>query len=133
MPYTFSIGYQTFADLASTDGRKALSCKPDAPLQDLKRFHVPGSKGNFLIRGDSAGVRIYTKMRYIGTDVMALFAADKAAWTNTAVTIVATDGTYERCSLDPGGMKIVRDPVAMGDGSARMFMDVEATFTSDAG
>lgn len=133
MGLQFNIGGQTFDVLRSAAGNYALACDVDSPQQDIKRFHVPGADGNYIVRGGRAGVRITCRLRYVNTlaNVWTAFAGHKAAWANAAVDIVTPEATYTRCSLEPGGMKIVREPQAKGDGT-NVFMDCVATFVSDA-
>ena len=73
-------------------------------------------------------------MRYISSAPYADMTTDQGNWENTAVSVVAQNGhTYNRCTLDPGGMRVIRQAAAMGRGTAgQQFLDVEATFTSDA-
>jgi len=129
----FTIGGTTFSALASAAGNYALACDVDSPQQEIKRFHVPGGDGNYIVRGGRAGVRISVKMRYVGplATVYSTFAANKSAWANSPVTVATAEASYTRCSLEPGGMKIVAEPQAKGDGT-NVFMDAAATFVSDA-
>lgn len=133
MGLSFSIGGTAFAALSSTGARSAMEYAPESPQQGIARFHVPGSDGNYIVREGRAGVKIRLRFRYIGTlsAVFSALASDRDAWANVAVTIAGPDTTYQRCQLEPGSMRIVRAPVAKGDGT-NVSMDVEAVFTSDA-
>jgi len=133
MGLTFSIGGVSFNALSSGTGRFALAIDVDSPQQQINRFHVPGGDGNYIVRGGREGVKVTARMRYVGTlaTTYSNFASDKAAWANTAVQIVSPEGTLTRCSLEPGSMRIIREPAPKGDGS-NAYMDVEAAFVSDA-
>ena len=133
MGLSFTLGGQTFGALGSTAGRFALAIDVDSPQQDIKRIHVPGTDGNYILRGGRAGVCVTARLRYVGSlaNVYTNFAADKAAWANTAVTVTAPGHTLSRCQLEPGSMKIIKEPAAKGDGT-NVFMDCEAVFVSDA-
>jgi len=132
MALTFTILGQTFNALGNGTGRFALAIDPDSPTQDIRRFHVPGGDGNYIVREGRAGVPVTARMRYVDSlaNVYSAFAADKAAWANTSGEISGGGSTLLRCSLVPGSMKIIRESQAKGDGN--VFMDAEARFISDA-
>lgn len=137
MALTFTIGGITFADLAMSGGRKALFMSPDSPNQDIIRYHIRGVEGSFLTRGKRINRPIRARMRYIGDTVSAiygLFNSDVNSWRDTAVTITGVGGeTYNRCTLEPGSMRITGEPKATGRdvADAKVYMDAEATFLSD--
>jgi hypothetical protein len=134
MGLSFTIGGATFNALGSGTGSFALAFDADSPQQEIKRFHVPGGDGNYILRGGRAGVRITARFRYVDTvdNVYAAFESNKSAWANVAVEITGPGGAdYQRCSLQPGSMRIIRQPQAKGD-AANVWMDCEARFISDA-
>jgi len=135
MATTFSIGGVSFSATSTSDGRKALEISVDSRAYELKRFHPPGTSGNIIIRPQGPnGGKIRCLMRYIGTvsSADALFVSDKAAWENSAVTIVDDAGqSYTTCNLDPGSMRRVTPPRATGAGSGKVFFEAEAVFTRD--
>lgn len=137
MGLTFSINGKTFGALSPANGSYALSCVVTAARYDNIRYHVKGVTGNYVTHGGYMGQLIQCRMRYVDTlaGVYAGFEADKAAWQDTAVAITEPDGAnYARCLLQPGGMRIVREPAAMGRGvSGQVFMDAEAVFICDGG
>ena len=133
MATTFSIGGTAFGETSTDDGRKALEISVDSRDYTPIRFHPPGTSGNIVIRPKGPrGGKIRVLMRYIGTisSADALFVADKAAWENTAVSIVDDAGTtYNTCNLETGSMKRVTAPRGFGGG--KVYFDVEAVFMQD--
>lgn len=131
---TFTIGGTSFAALAMTEGRKALACRPLSPDAMLLRYHLWGTIGNFIVRGNQGSHIILCRMRYVSTTESAChgyYNADWAAWFNTAVTIAYRSKSYLRCQLQPQGLKIVTDVHATGRGF--VCMDAEANFICDGG
>ena len=125
-----SAATKTFAALADTAGRKALSIRKASPEYAIDRFHVPGVDGNYLMRKGKTGQTVICRMRYIGAGIAAadaLYDADRLLWANETVTV---DG-ISRCSLQPGGMSKITDPRPVGDGSL-VWYDVQAIFTVDS-
>jgi hypothetical protein len=133
MAFTFTVGAKTFASLSSANGAYALSAVVESGLYDIIRYHVKGVNGSYLTRGGLIGYTLKLRMRYISTNPYADLSADQSAWENTAVSIAEAGGaTYTRCTLQPGGMHVIRDAQAMGRGVAgQQFMDVEAVFRCD--
>lgn len=134
MGVSFSIGGVSFSALAGASGRYALLCSPESPRYMHMRYHPPGTTGNLLVDGGEAGRLIRCRMRYIDSLATAESNknSDEAAWENTEVSIVYASKTYLRCQLEPGGLKKIREPVAVGR-SSLVFMDVEAVFMCDGG
>jgi hypothetical protein len=134
MGLSFTIGGKTFGALSSSNGAYALSEVTASGIYDIIRYHVKGIDGSYLTRGGLKGYKVMVRMRYISTTPYADMTTDQGNWENAAVSIVAQNGhTYSRCTLDPGAMRVIRQATAMGRGSAgQQFLDVEATFTSDA-
>ena len=131
---THTIGGVSFGALSSAAGRKSLGCFPEALEYDVKRFHAPGTAGNFIVRGDRMGGKIVAGLRYVDSlaNVQSNYQSDRSGWENTALAIVDSTGTtFARCNLDNGGMKITRKPTSIGRGGL-VFMDAVATFTVDS-
>lgn len=133
MGMIFSVGSTTYGSLTSANGKYALSEVIASGIYDIIRYHVKGVDGSYLTRGGLIGYNIKLKMRYVSTTPYADLRADSDTWENTAVTIVAQNGgIYPRCTLDPGGLRVTRDAIAMGRGVVgQQFIDVEANFTGD--
>lgn len=133
MGLTFTIGGVSFRAMCSTPGRDAMPFDPPSEQRDEKRFHPPGVTGSYLVDGGRIGQDLSLRMRYRGSlaDVYAMYGSDKRAWQGTTITIATPEGTYTRCRLKPGGMRIIRHPVARGDGT-NVNMDAQADFISDA-
>jgi hypothetical protein len=133
MPFTFTIASKTFGALASANGAYALSAIVESGIYDIIRYHVKGVDGSYLTRGGLIGYTLKLRMRYISTTPYADLAADQSAWENTAVAIAEPGGhTYTRCTLNPSGLRAIRDATAMGRGIAgQQFLDAEAVFTCD--
>jgi hypothetical protein len=131
MAVTFSIGGVPITALAHSAGRKAMACRVGAPHYILLRYHPMGGNGNFLIRGGRDGMPIHAVIRYIGTSgalAESLFAADKTAWSNVAVTIIDENGdTWTNCNL--ASAERLRDP--KGIGGAGDYYDALFLFTWD--
>ena len=133
MSTTFTIGGVAFSGLDDSTLRQAISIKQDSRNFTIRRFHPPGTSGNIIIRdrGPSGG-NIEVSMRYVGTpsQTETAFDADKAAWRNTAVTIIDDNGeSLPTCNLMPGMMRRTTDPKGIGDG--KVFFDASATFMND--
>ena len=137
MAISFTIGGTTFAALTAptSANRYALACEPESGQFETIRYHPKGVTGNYLVRCGEAGRRIVCKLRYLDTvaNVESNFKSDFQAWENAAVSIAYSGVTYQRCTLEPGGMKKIRNPVATGRGSSYVFMDAQATFICDGG
>ncbi|MCX7935134.1 MAG: hypothetical protein N3A66_07745 [Planctomycetota bacterium] len=132
MAYTFSIGDVDFEALSRANSRCALYLRVDGAEYQRIRFHVPGVDGNYVIRGGRTGQRIVAVMRYIGTlnTVLSNMASDRAAWENTAVMIVDSNGDYyTNCNLV--SLSRISDPKAI-DASGNVMVDVQAIFTRDS-
>ncbi|MFQ5409534.1 MAG: hypothetical protein ACE5FI_14080 [Anaerolineales bacterium] len=133
MSTTFTVGSSTFSALDTTNGRKALAILVDAADLDLKRFHVPGVDGNFVVRGGIKGRRILARVRYIGSNVgaaLALYVADRTSWEATSVSITDDGGTsYTTCNV--ASMRVTSPPRPTGRASGQAYLDVEAIFTVD--
>ena len=134
MGLSFSIGGKTFGALSSANGAYALSEVTTSGIYEVIRYHVKGIDGSYLTRGGLKGYKLTLRMRYVSSTPYADMTTDQANWENSAVSIIAQNGhTYSRCTLDPGGMRVIRQAAAMGRGTpGQQFLDVEATFTSDA-
>ena len=133
MGISFAIGSSNYAALAQGANSYAMSCKPDSPTYENRRIHVPGTDGNYMIRLGKSGGKIRLMARYIGNGyaaIEALFQADCAAFANTAVNITYAGATFQRCNLDPGGGRKVKDPAPL-DGAGNAWMDAEFTFSQD--
>lgn len=133
MPFTFTISGKTFGALASANGAYALAAIVESGRYDIVRYHVKGVDGSYLTRGGLIGYTLRLRMRYISTTPYADLSSDQNAWENTAVTIAEPGGhSYSRCTLKPGGMRVIRDATAMGRGVAgQQFLDAEAIFICD--
>ena len=133
MGMSFSIGGTTFADHSITSGRKALDISVSAEGYDIKRFHVPGTDGNLIIRNGRVGQQITCVVRYIGDTIAAaidLYKTDKEAWDNAAVTIIDDAGdSYTICNLTSFNKS---SPTrATGRSVGQVYIDAIATFTRD--
>jgi hypothetical protein len=72
-------------------------------------------------------------MRYFGSasQVLTMYKTDREAWEQQSVTIVDSEGTtFLRCTLNPGGFRIIGKPRSIG--LNKCFIDCEATFTRDS-
>lgn len=129
---THTIGGVSFGALSSASGQYSLGCYPTSMLYDIKRFHCPGSDGNFIVRGGRMGGKLVARMRYVGAaaTILGTFRSHAAAWENAAVTVVDSAGTsYTRCSLEGLAMRVTSDPKGFNGVS---YIDVEATFIRDS-
>jgi len=134
MGLTYTINNKPFGALASANGAYALHWDVK-PAYKIVRYQVMGVNGSYVNHCGLTGYTIKTRIRYISLSPYADFTTDEAAWEDTSVAIAGPDGhTYSRCLLNPMGMSIVRDAVAMGRGVAgQQFLDAEAVFTADGG
>ena len=134
MATTFSIAGTAYTALNSAIGRKALFIRVAAPLENLKRFHVPGVDGNYVVRGGQAGGNIMCAIRYINAKVTALanYRTDRETFARQSNTIIDDEGrTYTFCNLI--GMAIETEPNVLGiEGVAdAVWFDVTAAFIVD--
>ena len=132
---TCTIGGVSFGALNTNAGRKCLRCYVHAMEYDTKRFHAPGTAGNFLVRGNRKGGKLVAALCYIDSlsSVHNAYQSDRGAWENTAIAITDSTGTvFTRCNLDNGGMSIVKMPYSIGRGSNLVRMDVIASFSIDS-
>jgi hypothetical protein len=116
---THTIGSSSFASISPAAERISLGAFKISFTYDVKRFHPPGTVGNFVVHNGRNGGRIVATNMYNGSlaTVLADAEADQAAWEDTPVTIVLSSGTsVQRCLLEPGGMSIKQDPRASGRG-----------------
>ena len=136
MATSFSIAGTSYDALARTIGRKALFIRVAAPIENIKRFHVPGVDGNYVVRGGQAGGNIMCAMRYINVKATALldYRTDRELFAGQSNTIVDDEGrTYSSCNLI--GMAIETEPqglIVVGQASPIWF-DVTAAFIVDGG
>ena len=130
-----TIGGVSFGQLAgATNGRYCLECYAHSLEYSLRRFHPPAVAGNFIVRGNRNGGTITANLRYINTysSILSNYNSDRAAWENTAVTIVDEAGaTYLNCNLIPGSMHRVHRPRAIGRTVGQCVMDIEAQWHYD--
>lgn len=136
MATSFSIAGTSYDALTRTIGRKALFIRVAAPIVNIKRFHVPGVDGNYVIRGGLAGGNIMCAMRYIGVKATALanYRTDREFFAAGSNTIIDDEGrTYSLCNLL--GMAIETEPqglLVVGQ-SNPIWFDVTAAFIVDGG
>lgn len=133
MSTTFTIGTSDFVELGTSNGRKALTIVVDAAEPDIKRFHVPGVDGNFVVRGGIKGRRIMARMRYVGSSAaaaVALYVADRTSWESASVSITDDAGlSYDTCNL--ASMRVTSPPRPTGRSSGQAYLDAEAIFIVD--
>ena len=133
MGVSFTIGGTVYADNSISNGRKALDISIQSAGYDIKRFHVPHTDGNLIIRNGRVGQSITCAVRYIGADLATAkgyHKTDREAFENTAVTIVDDAGdSYTLCNLT--SFSITSPPIATGRTNGQVFFDAVATFTRD--
>ena len=132
---TCTLGGVSFGALNTSPGRKCIRCYVQALEYDTKRFHVPGTTGNFIVRGSRMGGKILAELAYIDVlgSVHSAFQSDRAAWENTAISITdSTGAVFTRCNLDNGGLRLIRMPYSLGRGSGWVRMDAAASYTVDS-
>lgn len=131
---THSIGGVNFDELSHAADRYSLGCFSFSRLIDIKRFHAPGSNGNFVMHCGRTGGKIIARLRYLDTlgNVLAAYQSDHKAWEDTPVTIVTSDNeSITRCLLSAGGMSPKGEPTAFGR-SNFVVMDAVAAFDIDS-
>jgi len=129
----FRIDATDYFPLDTTVGRKALFIRIGAPVYDIKRFHVPGVDGNFIIRAGISGGNIICMMRYVNLLAMALndYQADRELFAKQANDIIDDAGQlHPSCNLV--GMSRETDPQVI-DATANIWFDVTAVFIVDGG
>lgn len=123
----------TFAGLNHADGRYALDINVGSRDYDIKRYHVPGVDGNYVVRCGAKGGIITASVRYVGIigAVLGYYTTDLAAIANKACTIVDDAGnSYTRCELVPNGANRTSKPKATGR-SSLVYFDAQFTFMRD--
>lgn len=134
---TFTVNATVFKPLDGSDdtGPFALTDIAESGIFDNTRYHVKGVNGSYFNHGNLIGYKLRMKGRFVGSNPYADAVALSQVWEDTAISIVDQNGvTYNRCILDPGGMKPVREGAhAKVGGTYDMFLDVEMTFTCDGG
>ena len=133
MGMTFSIGSTEFVDNSISNGRQAIDISFQAAGYDTRRFHVPGTNGNIILRAGRVGQIITCAMRYIGASLVAtraMYRNDIGDFVNVAIVITDDQGnTHSNCNLT--SMVVVSPPRATGRATGQSFMDAVATFTRD--
>ena len=138
MSITFSITPKdgstiTYAGIDHAAGRYALAVSPASRDYEIKRRHVMGVDGNYVVRGGATGGLIVCRVRYVGLLATAIgyYNADLAAMANKACTVVDDGGaSYTRCELITNGAIRTSDPVATGR-SNLVYFDAQFSFMRD--
>jgi len=131
MAITFTIGGQAYAALDSAVGRKAFLIRVSAPVYDIKRFHVPGIDGNYIVRGGISGGNILCIVRYVDALATALanLRTDRELFASQSNTIIDDEGrAHTLCNLT--GMTRETEPEPI-DATANIWFDATAVFTID--
>ncbi len=98
-------------------GKHLLNIIVGDPQQDIKRFHVPGTDGNAILRCGQVNQSIDLVLRYIHTleNIKILKDADLLEWSQNAVSITDDAGqTWTRMNLVPGSFKELRRTTITG-------------------
>jgi hypothetical protein len=125
-----------FTDMAMAAGRYAVDIDLGAELQDLKRFRIPGVRGQYVLRGGGTGRNITIVVRYIDTSVSGVegkYSADVTAFTADSFTLAYAGSTYYGLNLDAASVHKINPIRNTGDSATAgmCFCDVAMRFTQD--
>lgn len=129
----------TFGALGMVNVRQALDIDPGFPLQDIRRYHVPGVDGQYLVRLGEVGRTITMRVRYMGVTKDASEAnynQDLGKLSLAAYTIATMGQTYEGCNLTSSRRSAVIRPTGIpvsAESPNTVFFDAEFVFTKDRG
>ncbi len=111
------------------------------PQQDIKRYRLPGTDGNCIIRSGQADRRILLTARYVGNfdDIKIIAETHKKLYAENAVDITDEAGqVFAGCNLVPGGFTQLRRTTVAGPLSTTggtqncCFFEVSYLFQQDA-
>lgn len=121
------------AAVSSSAGRQALDFDPGCDVHDVKRFHVPGVTGNYIVRCAKQGRTLILRARYMDTsenNVANLMESDGTAFAAAAYNIAWHGETFNGCNLI--SMRAIGPMRGTSRGSSpTVFQDAELTFTQD--
>jgi hypothetical protein len=122
-----------FLDMGMVAGRYAFDIDRGAPIQDIKRFRQPGVKGQYVLRGGSAGRRITLTVRYIGDSVQAvetLYETDVNQWSQCQAELTYGTIVDKGLNLQTESVRKLTPIRSTGNG-ASCYCDVLLPFTQD--
>lgn len=127
----FTIGTRTFEEPnEALAGRYCIAFIPSVIMNDIKRFHVPGTNGNLTIDSGRRGQILYCVVEYVNTlsQVYSVINDDLELWANTNVTIIDPSATsFTRCKIQDCQVSRPR-PV----GNSMVKLEVAYTFYRDS-
>lgn len=132
MGLTVSVGTVNFASLTSSTGQYCMDYNQSPINRELKRFHVPGVLGNYIVRDTQSGGKINIRVRYVNTTVANILGAYKSNrdyFLAYELSITDPAGTsITRCNLDPNNSGPSSEIRPTGSG---VFFDVTYQFMVD--
>lgn len=125
-------GATTFAAVVIGAGRYALDFDPGGAVHDIKRFHVPGVAGNYIVRCNRTGRTLTLRARYQDSteaNVANMIEADGLAFAAAAYSIAWHGETFNGCNLV--SMRSLGPMRGTSRSTGSCFQDMELTFTQD--
>lgn len=132
MGLVVSIGETTFGALDSANGKYCMDYSQTPPSRTLRRFHVPGVAGNYIVRDVQSGGKITVRVRYVYStisDLISEYNTDRDIFLASEMVITdPSSATFDRCNLDADNSGPASEIRPTGSG---VFFDVNYQFTVD--